>query len=278
MELLQIVFFFEDWWAVALNIPKAFDRVWHAGLPHKLKSYRISGKIFDLISSFLSNRRRWVVLDGKSSQEYPVNAGVPQGSILVPALFLLCINDLMMMSVILLSMRMILLSILTWSVIWQNWLLNLNLTYQTLWTEAGSGFLISMLKKLNSFDQCNNTGAVDVKMDESVRKNHLLRYWVWLCLLNSIMAFILSLNFKCLQGSWFILWSFFFLRLLCVSINLLYSHAWNIVVVSGLVLLAATWFLDKLQTADMWDCWSFTCWLSWALGSLSKCSQYKSFL
>ena len=108
---------------------------------------------------------------------------------------------LMMMSVILLPMRMILLSILTWSVIWRNWLVNLNLIYQTLWTEAGSDLLTSMLKKLNSFDQCNNTGAVDVKMDESVRKNHLLRYWVWLCLLNSIMAFIFSLNFKFLQGS-----------------------------------------------------------------------------
>ena len=80
--------------AVALDISKAFDRVWHAGLLHKRKSYGISGQIFDLISSFVSNRRLRVVLDGKFSQEYQVNAGVSQGSILSPTPFLLYIKDL----------------------------------------------------------------------------------------------------------------------------------------------------------------------------------------
>ena len=60
----------------------------------KPKSYRISDQIIGLISSFLSNRWLGVVLDGKSSQEYLANAGVPQDSFLGPTLLLLYINDL----------------------------------------------------------------------------------------------------------------------------------------------------------------------------------------
>ena len=126
---------------MALDISKAFDRVWHAGLLHKLKSYGISGQIFGLTSSFLSNKQHRVVLDGKSSQEYPVSDNI---------------NILMMLAEILLSMLTILLFIL--SVIRHlicgnnlNWLLNLYLIYKTLWTGVRSGLLISVLGKLSWF-------------------------------------------------------------------------------------------------------------------------------
>ena len=62
--------------SVAFDISNAFYRVWHASLLHKLKFYGVSGQIFGIISYFLSNRRFCLVLDGKSSQEYPVNSGV----------------------------------------------------------------------------------------------------------------------------------------------------------------------------------------------------------
>ena len=162
--------------AVALDISKAFDRVWHAGLLHKLKSYGISGQIFGLISSFLSNRRLRVVLDGKSSQEYPVNAGVPQGSILGPTLFLLYINDLpddVICNIAIYADDTTLCSKCNQaSDLWQQLELasnsNLNLTYETLLTGAGSGLLISVLEKLVLFDRSKNTVAIDVKMDGSV--------------------------------------------------------------------------------------------------------------
>ena len=81
--------------AVVLNISQAFSRVWHTGLPHMLKSYGISGRVFGLILSYLSNWHLRVVLDGKSLQGYSVDAGVPLGSNLGPRLSLLYINDLL---------------------------------------------------------------------------------------------------------------------------------------------------------------------------------------
>ena len=55
---------------VALDVSKPFDKVWHAGLLRKLKSYGISGQIFGPISSFLSIKQLEVVLNVKSSHEY----------------------------------------------------------------------------------------------------------------------------------------------------------------------------------------------------------------
>ena len=81
-------------------------------------------------------------------------------------------------------------------------------------------------------------------MDLFLIKKHLLRCWGWLSLSIWIGALTLRLLLKLPSRNlepWFILLSFFLLRLLCISINLPYSHAWNIVVMSGQVLLVATW-------------------------------------
>lgn len=53
-------------------------KVWYVGPSHKIKYYEIAGLTFRLTFSFLSTRWIWVVLEVKSSQNCPINAGVPQ--------------------------------------------------------------------------------------------------------------------------------------------------------------------------------------------------------
>ena len=162
--------------AVALYISKAFDRVWHADLLHKLKSFGTSGQILGLIFSFLSNRQLQVVLDGRSLQEYPVNAEVPQGSILGPTLFLLYINDLsddVICNIAIYADDTTLYSKCDQaSDLWQQHELAPELESDLRDTvDLGRKWVFDFnagKTQLVSFDWSKNTSAIDVKMDGSV--------------------------------------------------------------------------------------------------------------
>ena len=143
--------------AVALDISTAFNRVWHAGLLHKLKSMEFQVSYLALFLFFsVIDEFDWFWMESLHK-----NIQLMQEFLKAPFLVqhfscYTLMTFLMMLSVILQSMLMILLSIL--SVIRHlicgnnlNWLLNLNLIYKTQWTGVRSGLLISMLGKLSWF-------------------------------------------------------------------------------------------------------------------------------
>ena len=100
-QLLYIVHNIRKCWTdnrimqgVFLDVSSAFDKVWHSGLLAKLNQVGIEEKFYEIMSSYLKNRKQIVVVDGQKSDILDITAGVPQGSRLGPLLFLIYINDI----------------------------------------------------------------------------------------------------------------------------------------------------------------------------------------
>ena len=163
---------------MALDISKACDRVLHTGLLHKPRSWGISGQILSLISSFLSSGRLRVALDGKSSQEYPLSAEVPEESFLGTTLFLLYINDLPDGVICGIGIYADDATLYSGCDQASDLCRQLELGSELKSHLQGTVDFNAGKTQLVLFDRSNSNGSIDVKMDASVlEKNHLLRCW-----------------------------------------------------------------------------------------------------
>lgn len=79
--------------ALLLDVEKAFDTVWQYGLIYKLIKYNFPNYLVKVMFSYLLNRNMYVQINGVSSKKCVLHAGVPQGSVLGPILFIIFVND-----------------------------------------------------------------------------------------------------------------------------------------------------------------------------------------
>ena len=189
-----------------------------------------------------------MVLDEKSSQEYPVNAGVLQGSILSPTLFLQHINDLrddVICDIAIYADDTALYSKCDQaSDLWQQ--LELTSEFEPDLRDTvdwGRKWLIDFNAgkiQLVSFDQSNNTGAIDVKIDESVLEEKTSFKMLGLTFSSKLDwgSYIISFAKTASKKIWALICS---MKFLSPEVNLPYGHRWNTVVISGAVLLVANW-------------------------------------
>ena len=100
-QLLYIIHLIRSSWSrgnitqgVFLDVSAAFDKCWHNGLIAKLEQVKVEDVCLELFKSYLSDRKKVVVINDKKSDIKDIKAGVPQGSRLGPLLWILYVNDI----------------------------------------------------------------------------------------------------------------------------------------------------------------------------------------
>jgi hypothetical protein len=78
---------------IYLDIAKVFDTTWHSGLLYKLLELKFSTSVIKFISSFKSQRKLRVSVEGEMSMPRDIQAGVPQYFVLSPTLYSIYVND-----------------------------------------------------------------------------------------------------------------------------------------------------------------------------------------
>ena len=81
-----------------IDLSKTLDTLSFDILLYKLNYYGINDNAFKLLKNYLTNRKQYVVYNSQNSETLDISTGVPQGSILGPLFFSICINDLITVS------------------------------------------------------------------------------------------------------------------------------------------------------------------------------------